>query len=211
MMQHPTPHHPHPGRPNLVSRSPAAMFFVVFGALVVIGGTVYVLMVVLNRAAIPPAQQPSPAPQSAPASAPSEDPQLIAAKKIPPAPQITAPADTMIAAYSTKEDAYNAANPAGDSTTRPIAAIDPGYIGKIVEVTGRVYGTGDSELVGIYVSLGGGIERTRGVRCLLATENVAQIKSISKGQTVVIRGRCKDLAKDIELDDCAVMKIVSNE
>jgi len=78
-------------------------------------------------------------------------------------------------------------------------------------VTGQIYGVGDSELVGIYVSLSGGVERTRGVRCMLAIENVDQIKSMAKGMTVVVRGTCKDLAKDIELQDCAVMKILSNE
>jgi hypothetical protein len=213
MTQHPTPHHPHPGHPNLVSRSPTAMFLVVFGALVVIGGTVWVLMVVLNRAATQTGQPPqNAATQPALATAPADEPpQLIAAKKVPPTPQVTAPADTIITAYSTKEDAYNAANPGADPNTRPTAAIDPGYVGKIIEVTGRVYGVGDSELVGIYVALGGGVERTRGVRCLLAPENVGQIKSISRGQTVVVRGRCKDLAKDIELEDCAIMKIISNE
>jgi hypothetical protein len=193
-----------------MKRSPTAALLIVAGALVVIAGTVYVLVAVVNKKAAPPApvaQQPPPPP---PTTQPDESPALIPAKKMPPAAQVTGTAEALIDAYSKLEDTTQAA-PASPTTTAPIVRVDPGYRGKIIEVTGRVFGKGDSEFTGHYIALAGGVERTRGVNCKLAAENVDQLGSIAKGQVVIIRGLCNELAKDIELVDCAVVKILPEE
>lgn len=206
---------------NLMARSPTAAFLVLTGALVVVAGSVYALYIVMNKAGVPKGGPNAPQQSAQPttnAASRDEGPTLVQAIKVLPAAQLTATAEAMVEALSRLEDSAETqpatqtpTAPATEPTSRPLPTLDPGYRGKVIDVTGRVYAKGDSELVGIYIALGGGVERTRGVHCTLAPENAGQVGSIQKGQTVLIRGRCVNLAKDIELEDCAVLKILSSE
>jgi hypothetical protein len=165
-------------------RSPAVLVTLIAGVVVLVAGGIGAA-ILLSRGTTPKA--PDPSPQQA-ATAPPAEPTLRPAKFKLPAADLLASADEMVEAYTADEAAGTAK-----------------YKGKVIDVTGAVFGKPEDAFGGRIIALGGGAEKFRGVRCQLHKDNAGQFDDVDKGENVTIRGRCDDLSTDIVLKDCAVL------
>lgn len=86
---------------------------------------------------------------------------------------------------------------------------DKMFSGKIVEITGRVKEVtflNNRNTVILY-----GQNSTSGIICDFDTNQLEEIKSLSKNQKVTIKGVCKGFLKDVVILNCLLMKTNLNE
>lgn len=98
------------------------------------------------------------------------------------------PADALLTAYSTNEDAANKK-----------------YLGRILDVTGQVASIASQQDTVINILLG----RPEGmahVSCSVSSTEASKIKKMAAGQSVTIRGVCTGYLMDVELNRCIIVK-----
>ena len=97
-------------------------------------------------------------------------------------------ADSLLAAYSTNEDAANKK-----------------YLGKILDVTGEIASLNNEQDTVINILIGPR-EGMAHVSCSVAASEVTKLKSLAVGKTTPIRGVCTGYLMDVELNRCVIVK-----
>jgi hypothetical protein len=97
-------------------------------------------------------------------------------------------ADSLLAAYSTNEDAANKK-----------------YLGKILDVTGEIASLGNEQDTVINILLGPK-EGMSHVSCSVSATELSNLKSLAVGKSATIRGVCTGYLMDVELNRCVIVK-----
>ena len=85
-------------------------------------------------------------------------------------------------------------------------AANKNYLGKIVQVTGKVYevvNQGDSATTIVI----GNEQAMHKVSCLLQQDAATQVNKISKNELVTLKGICTGFLMDVELNQCIIVEI----
>jgi len=93
----------------------------------------------------------------------------------------------------------------GDFDANSIAA-ESRYKGKMVQVRGRIVSIGKEILGAPYVVLGNGDEFSPfGVQCIFPRDKHG-LESVSKGQVVTVRGKCRSKLGNVLVDHCELVR-----